>query len=405
MYKNPKVLAISFAYPPLAYPRSIQVARLLKHLHLSTVLVCGDEQDVPKDPTIEPYSESYLKECLRVTFPLSGRLSLIEKIAYRFLPLWNKLPDRYRSWKPLVLGTVEEFISINRDVPDILITFGQPNTDHLIGLEIKRRYRLPWIAHFSDPWVDNPFRYDDPLTTWLNRRMERQVIKNADAVIFTSAETSELVMRKYPVSWQEKSFCVSHCYDRTLYDTSLMPSRECYVLRYVGNFYGHRSPNPFFKAIEQIGRETPGLLEAVSFEFVGSLNSSIINSYPSIKQKVSFTGPVSYAESLRLMQTAHCLLVIDAPGDLSVFFPSKLVDYIGANRFILAVSPPGTTAGVVKEVGGTVADPSNIQAIVDALRKVLEQKPEKLSSPTNRYDKEIVAKEMMEIIEMIGAKG
>jgi ribosomal protein L11 methylase PrmA len=37
--------------------------------------------------------------------------------------------------------------------------------------------------------------------------------------------------------------------------------------------------------------------------------------------------------------------------------PSKLIDYFGAGSPILAITPSGTTADLVKEYGGAVASP------------------------------------------------
>jgi hypothetical protein len=66
---------------------------------------------------------------------------------------------------------------------------------------------------------------------------------------------------------------------------------------------------------------------------------------------------VDYKTSLALMESADLLLVIDAPFDQSVFLPSKLVDYIGAQRPIFAITPPGTSAKLVSDLGGMVAHP------------------------------------------------
>ncbi|HEX8097771.1 MAG TPA: hypothetical protein VF507_07025, partial [Pyrinomonadaceae bacterium] len=68
------LLAVSFTYPPLALPRAVQVARLLKHLSLGTVLVCADydERGVRKDSTLVADAEGFLKKVLRVPFSLSG---------------------------------------------------------------------------------------------------------------------------------------------------------------------------------------------------------------------------------------------------------------------------------------------------------------------------------------------
>ena len=45
------------------------------------------------------------------------------------------------------------------------------------------------------------------------------------------------------------------------------------------------------------------------------------------------------------------LLILDAPFDISVFFPSKLVDYIGAQKPILAITPEGSCADIVRRLG------------------------------------------------------
>ena len=45
------------------------------------------------------------------------------------------------------------------------------------------------------------------------------------------------------------------------------------------------------------------------------------------------------------------LLILDAPFKISVFFPSKLVDYIGANKPILAITPEGSCAEIVRKLG------------------------------------------------------
>jgi hypothetical protein len=86
---------------------------------------------------------------------------------------------------------------------------------------------------------------------------------------------------------------------------------------------------------------------------------------------VAFLPPVDYAESLALMRSAHLLVVIDAPTDTSVFLPSKLVDYVGAERPILALSPPGATATLANRLGGLVAHPDDVGGAAAALGRAL----------------------------------
>jgi glycosyltransferase involved in cell wall biosynthesis len=276
-------------------------------------------------------------------------------------------------------------------------------SDHLFGLSYRQKTGKPWIAHFSDPWVENPFNPHSPWLDALNRRWERRVIERADAVVFTSPETIDLVMEKYPARWREKVYYLPHCYDSALFERATEPASDRYVIRYLGSFYGARSPRPLYEAVEQIARRTPRLLSGACFELIG-------RSYydPNLKQQFPGAAPfiraledVNYDESLRLMSAAQCLLVIDAPAERSVFFPSKLVDYIGAGRFILALSPPGASARIVGELGGGVADPSDPGAVRRAVTKVLEERPRALPRSGEQYEKTAVSAQFSRLLHAV----
>ncbi len=376
MSASPVLLAISFAYPPLAYPRSAQVARLLRHLSdFSVRLVCADEQGARRDPSLEPDGEALLDGCVRVPFSLPKWRLLVGKMASDLqIPLLDKSPDRYRSWQASVLSAIHREISIEHRVPDVLITFGQPMTDHVIGLEAKRRYHLPWIAHFSDPWVDNPYNRYDPLTWAANRQMEARVIGGADRLIFTSQETVDLVMGKYPEGWRAKAKVVPHCFDANCYPKPDGRSGCHLSIRHLGNLYENRSPKPLLMALKWLSVSAPEALKGVRFELVGAISRESLEDLRRDQissDLVDIKQPVGYEESLRLMIQADGLLVIDAPSDRSVFLPSKLVDYIGAGRPILGITPQGASAALIHRLGGWAADPSDVRQVAEALQLFL----------------------------------
>jgi hypothetical protein len=77
------------------------------------------------------------------------------------------------------------------------------------------------------------------------------------------------------------------------------------------------------------------------------------------------------------MQNADLLLLIDAPMEMSPFLPSKLIDYVGSNVPVLAYTPPGPSADLVKELGGWVASPTEMdlgyQTLKDALKVITSE--------------------------------
>ena len=66
------------------------------------------------------------------------------------------------------------------------VSFGKPMSDHLAALELKKAWDLPWLAHFADPWVDNPFRQFSDAVLEQHRCWEREVLKHCDIAVFTN---------------------------------------------------------------------------------------------------------------------------------------------------------------------------------------------------------------------------
>jgi glycosyltransferase involved in cell wall biosynthesis len=74
------------------------------------------------------------------------------------------------------------------------------------------------------------------------------------------------------------------------------------------------------------------------------------------------------------MSSASGLMVIDAPvpkNSKSVFLPSKLIEYIGAGLPILGLTPSGTAADLIRDLGGWVADPADSAALKNVMREFL----------------------------------
>lgn len=362
-----KLLAVSLAFPPLAYPRSIQVARLLKHTNADIALFCADEPEARIDNTIEPDAEASLAYCERVRVKRSTPARVWDRATRKFArSLWNSrnlAPDQYARWRADVGHSIARYLGQKAFVPDAVITFAQPFSDHLIGLDLKKKLGLPWLAHFSDPWADNPFAGFDEPTRQKNLELEGKVARSADLLVFTSEETIDLFSSKYSPEIRAKARVLPQCYSsdpRPGGDSSESGSSSV-IIRYLGNFYGNRTPRPLIAALQVILKSQPEILTDVRFELVGLGDSDevfrLANSLPD--GLIIVRSSVDYVKSLELMQRADGLLMIDAPAEVSVFLPSKLIDYIGSRRPIFGITPRGTAASLIKKMGGSVGDPGD----------------------------------------------
>ncbi len=265
-----RLLAISYMLPPALYPQAIQIGRLLARLEGQEIgAVCGRPETAEG---LDSDADFARRLAFRLDVPFRPALSgLALNLARRFVPFYARIPDEFRRWVPRAEQAVVEKLAASGFKPELLLSFGEPMSDHLLGLRLKRRLGLPWLAHFSDPWADNPFRRGQFLANAVNRRLERGVVEAADRVVFTSAETLDLVMAKYPPAWKAKAAVVPHGFEPGLYPPRRPRSGDLAV-RYLGNFYGHRSPLPLCRALLRLIEREPALLKDVRFELVGNLS-------------------------------------------------------------------------------------------------------------------------------------
>ena len=211
-----RLLAISWDMPPLSGPRAVQVSRTLKHL-----VPLGWESSVV---CFRPRSRRYNQDhdlAARLRPPDGVTLvpvpSLEERFVFRALwrvcPPIKRLPDEKWVWIGPASRAARHLAAAQQF--NVLVSYAQPWSDHLIGLRVHRTTGLPWVAHFSDPWTDSPYVRGRRWQWRIWRRMEADVVREADALVFVNQQTADRVMEKYPDGWSRKSFVVPHAFDCT----------------------------------------------------------------------------------------------------------------------------------------------------------------------------------------------
>ncbi len=367
-------IVVATNWLPSRSPRAVMNERLFGALAWQGDAFVADEQLGARD---DRQSSSGLT-VHRV--PLHG-VRLLARVLNRLRLSWLlDMPDRYLLWSLETALRVHR--RLQRRQADVLVTVSKYDSSHVAGLLIKRLHpELRWVTVFSDPWLElERFGYIHytRMTRPVNARLEAAVLAACDAACFTCEETRTLFTRRYP-DLAPRSHIVSQCYDPELFmgsaaRTPIEPRKL--VVRYLGDLYSRRSPITLLRAINQVEKRVPAAASSWRFEIVGKFAcDDALDCQRELEQtrSVVFVKPVGYRDSLALMAEADVLLVIDAPADASPFLPSKLVEYLGANRPIVALTPAqGAAANLVRRAGGLVADVSDGRAIEAILERVLE---------------------------------
>lgn len=361
------LLAVSWAMPPIVMPRALQVSRLLQALARQgwgiTVLAAPPSASaLATAPVDDALAREFAETCSSVYVADSALLNTC-------LQWMGRRPD---AWERLVAFKANQIIS--RGNIDALVTFAQPFKDHMAGLRIHRRHpHLPWIAHFSDPWVDNPLI---PLVPWHERQGERMTVEQADALIFTTERTRAMVLRRYSHLPPERCHVLPHCFD----DTALPdapPADDMGAglhLVHTGNLYEARMPFGLLFALANLRKEG---IQDIFLHFIGHAQPLFRN----LSKSLGLDDQVRYEESrspracLRECRRADVLLSCDAPAEESVFLPSKLVDYLAARRPLLCITPGQSSSNdFLREIGGLSVAPEDVSGMVRLLLDLRRQK-------------------------------
>lgn len=286
---------------------------------------------------------------------------LVNKILNLLIPSdIGKLPDKMKlTHNPIILKEAERII---RNEPFSYIhTNSYPCSTHLIGLKLKQKYSLPWIAHFYDPWVNNTYRiFHCDYFKRIDSQIEKMIAEKADIIIHTNENIKEDWIKRYGKKISNKIFVLPFVYDdETIYAAAkrtkpINRNKKKLTISHIGNLPKQRSILPIVEAIMFLNSNFPDLKKEIIFRFIGktALENQKIVMQNNLTDQFKFIGPLPANKLQIYYDESDILLVIDAPSDSNLFFPSKLMEYFIQKKPILGITPKnGCTYRYLKSAG------------------------------------------------------
>jgi hypothetical protein len=338
-----KVLLVSIAAPPKTGAESIQTGRYLKHIsnHFDICLITSSLSQKgwrKSDDSLESYTDYVTKKIEIPTFSnLASRLS-----RYKLLPSGILYPDADFLFYILGLMSMNQIKSFK---PDILYSRSTPVSSAILALKLKKKLKIPWIMHFSDPWVENPYNNWSIKTREKSNRMESLLFESADIITLTSETAVDLYAGKYPHRKQDILY-FPNIFDKINEKDRNYEKGKKLRIAYTGNIYKERSINPLIKVVDHIRTKYPDYLNDFEILIAGNIDDY---NYKMLKQSdsdiINYLGHLNYSESSELVRSSDILVSIDKPKESefdNLFLPSKIMDYIAANRIILSITHIGS---------------------------------------------------------------
>jgi glycosyltransferase involved in cell wall biosynthesis len=362
-----KLLIVSEMFPPTYNAAGISAARVAKFMihaghdvkivarsspHPNAALLHDDRELQQRTRFVIPRKHSFSK----------GRLGMIAS-AMR-TGLW----EYSARWVP---DGIEGATGVIQDWrPDLIFSRSEPFSSHLVAYRLSRRWAIPWVAAFGDPWPRSlyppPYELSNNLITTIHlSRWQRRVLRQCNRCIFPTSPIREIMMKSAGPEVAAKAVVIPHIAPEPKRQEDLTQQDKLTVL-HAGSIPEERYPTGLAPGVAQLAHRNPAVRRQVRFQFVGRTCERLRKSFleNAIGEMFESRPPVSYGESLHLARNAQILLIIEADMRESIFLPSKFVDYVSTGRPILALSPKnGPVATFLAQGGGGIAPPSDAEAI------------------------------------------
>jgi len=357
-----KLLIITYYWPPAGGPGVQRWLKFVKYLpdfdvqptvfvpenptypivDSNLVAEVSDKAIILKTPIFEPYqlasflSKNKTKKISSGIIPNKKKQSFLEKVM-----LWVRgnlfIPDARVFWVKPSVAYLEKYIRENEI--DTIITSGPPHSLHLIGLELKQKMNLKWLADFRDPWTTIGYHKSLRLSQYAakkHKQLERQVLNMADTIIVTSKTTKAefQALTTKPIEVITNGFDVEKV-DKQSLDTK-------FSLAHIGSFLSERNPKIVWESLVELCAEIPDFKSHLEIKLIGAISQEVLETIEQfgLNSFLNNLGYVSHAEAVAHQRKSQVLLLIEINSEeTKSILPGKLFEYMVSERPILAIGP------------------------------------------------------------------
>lgn len=405
------VLIISSAFPPLGGVAAQRVTKFVKYLPSfgwkAIVLTLKKREytktfmpldysfgpDLPKDLII--YETDHLfyflfypllwmakKESQGHSFWMCVKPSYILKfLAWLLERLF--CPSLLIGWYPYGLRVGRTIIKKHHI--DMIFSSSPSEVTHLIARKLAKKYNLPWVADFRDPWV---YSYCDNmigLSKLIDIRMEKSVIASADRLVVLEPGILNEFRALNENFDLAKCFVIHNGYDEQDFQNISPHAFNQFTIVYTGALYKSiRSPYHFLVSLALLFQEHPDLKKIIKVLLIGPKDdfvNDLIRQH-NLSECVELLGYVEHKEVISYMCGASILLVLakesqntNKPFQCQNVIPAKVYEYLRAGRPILALTLEDSDyAQIIRDThSGIIVEPTDYQKIKEAILNLYEQ--------------------------------
>ncbi|GCD80772.1 glycosyltransferase [Schleiferia thermophila] len=315
------------------------------------------------------------------------------------------IPDARTFWIKPSINFLTKYL---KEKPvDILITTGPPHSMHLIGMGVKKRTNIPWIADFRDPWTNIDFYKELKLTKisdFIHRKLEKKVLTHADAILVVS----EQMKREFSEITHKPIHVITNGFDGEDFEEIQVEPEDKFLITHVGTLPPSRNPIILWKILKKLCECSGEFSAHLKIRLVGKVDQSILESIETygLENYLEHIPFVERKTALKYQKLSQInLLVVNNTPNAAGILTGKLYEYMAAGRFILAIGPEGGDLDtILREINmgttiGFEAYEKGLHQIETLYQLFKENRLQPSVQNTEKYSRQNLAKEISKIIK------
>ncbi|MDX6181752.1 glycosyltransferase family 4 protein [Flavobacterium sp. Fl-77] len=422
-----KLLIITYYFPPAGGPgvqRWLKFVKYLPEFGIQPIVYVPENPTYPiideglvseispkaiiiKNKIMEPYqlasifSKNKTKKISSGILPQKKKQTFLDKTF-----LWVRgnlfIPDARVLWVKPSVSFLEKYIKENNI--DTIVTSGPPHSLHLIGLNLKQKLGVNWLADFRDPWTTIGYHKALRLSNYAakkHKKLEHKVLNAADTIIVTSktTKTEFQAITNKPISVITNGYDIETVAKQTL-DIK-------FTLAHIGSFLSDRNPLFLWQCLVELLEEIPDFKNHLELKLIGAVSQEVLDALAAFKLNyyLNVLGYVSHQEAIAHQKKSQVLLLVEINSeDTKSIIPGKLFEYMVSNRPIIAIGPKGSDfADIITETNTGVffdySEKTKLKSVIlDFYNQFLDGKLQANGVGLQQYSRKNLTKQLVQLI-------
>ncbi len=429
----PRVLIITYYWPPSGgsgVQRWLKMSKYLPENGWQPVIYTADDAEYPvedasleKDvtpeaevirrPIAEPYT--FYKKFLGMKKGEKVKAGFINEGATKSgwkenLSVWLRgnffIPDARCWW---VKPSVRYLSKYLKEHPvDAMISTGPPHSMHLIAKALHKKFNIPWVADFRDPWTDIDFYKDLKLTRCADRkhhRLEQQVLTEATKVVTVGWDCA----KGLESHGAKDVVVITNGYDETFVEThgrASLHKSTMFTMSHIGIIGANRNPETFWQVIGELTQSID-----LKIKLIGQVDNAVIESIKrnNIEKFVEIIPYIPHNQVIEEQAKSDVLLLfVNNTPNAKGILTGKIFEYMASGRPVLCIGPEdGDSARVLNETNtGITIDFNNKEKMKSVILDMMAKHQENQLITNNikaveKYSRRNLTKEFVKILNGI----